>query len=377
MHGKERPIDDSRGHSSDSNRRHLTYAIFHNVIATDKYCLFDQSGNPIQDSVLWRGKAGVDQKFPCGNLETMTPSKKSKKKLATAVWIRYCHFFHFGHLLTETCSALFPLILWREAGLDIEPINILMHYQFRKSIEDIKKLLNISGENIHIYGPSAAKDFKIKQLYIPYPTIALKDYSGKDHPYVTKKFLDLWAPKFSDPLQAATQEQKGKMQFGNYFEHESKTNDDHRTGNNRLWISRSQLAGNSRALAEEAHIEKKLYELGWNIIHPQQHSIGTQLNAIERSKIVAGIEGSAFHLLYGIKDTKKLVILLTWRDHKGGPFDIQLQSQGFKYHLVRCLHLSTGASTFRHGYDVNAIITLITRLDDNHELSNSFKLSAI
>jgi hypothetical protein len=267
--------------------------------------------------------------------------------------------------------------LWKEAGLDIEPINLLLHYQFRKSVEDIKILLDISGKNIYIHGPFAKKDFRINHLYVPHPTIALKDYSGECHPYVAKKFLDLWAPKVISSSGIASKEHEENTQSDDGFKPIDKSNGNPQIGNDRLWISRSQLIGNSRALADEAHIERELSKLGWTIIHPQEHPIRTQLEALEKARIVSGVEGSAFHLLYGIQETEKLVMLLTWRDHEGGPFDIQLQSQGFKFQMIRCLHLSNGASKFRPGYDANSIITLISRAAESFQQLNPSQSSVI
>ena len=69
--------------------------------------------------------------------------------------------------------------------------------------------------------------------------------------------------------------------------------------------------------------------MGWKIFHPQQHSIRTQLNALEEARVVAGLAGSAFHLLYGVKARKK-IIQLTWRD-EGCTYDKQFKSQDFDY----------------------------------------------
>ena len=100
--------------------------------------------------------------------------------------------------------------------------------------------------------------------------------------------------------------------------------------------------------------------MGWKIIHPQQHSIRTQLNALEEARVVAGLAGSAFHLLYGVEVRKK-IIQLTWRG-EGCSHEKQFESQDFDYYLIHCLNLCNGSTRLKNGYDVQKIIELISRL---------------
>ena len=147
----------------------LTYSMHHNVIATENSCLFDKFNNPINESVLWRIQTNGEPKFPYGKLEPISANKKPALKLNSAVWIRFAHFYHFGHLLTETCSALYPLVLWKKAGLDIENVNIVLHKTYKRSFDSIKDLFRITGKNIYFHGPHCEYDLKIKRL--GYPTV--------------------------------------------------------------------------------------------------------------------------------------------------------------------------------------------------------------
>ena len=78
----------------------------------------------------------------------------------------------------------------------------------------------------------------------------------------------------------------------------------------RLWLSRSKIASDVRDL-NSAPTERRLAEAGWTIAHPETLSIREQLDHLGRAEIVAGEEGSAFHILILLKDvaSKKFHIL--------------------------------------------------------------------
>ncbi len=69
----------------------------------------------------------------------------------------------------------------------------------------------------------------------------------------------------------------------------------------RLWLSRSQLDSDARDLNAEA-TEARLEAAGWTVIHPQTLSIRDQLAHLSRAEVIAGEEGSAFHLLALLED---------------------------------------------------------------------------
>ncbi len=357
---KKKRIDLKKNNITANDINRLTYSIHHDVTATENSCLFDKFNNPINESVLWRIQTNGEPKFPYGGLEPISTNKKPVLKLKTAIWIRFAHFYHFGHLLTETCSALYPLVLWKKAGLDIENINIVLHKTFKKGLGSIIDLFGITGKNIYFHGPHCEYDLKVKRLLIPRPTIVLRSFSSRKHALVAQQFLDLWAPierqnsqdmEWSNKGTSATPDFKNRL-LCLYTKRHPKCI--------KLWLSRTQLNKCSRALPEERQIEKILSEMGWKIIHPQQHSIRTQLNALEEARVVAGLAGSAFHLLYGVK-VKKKIIQLTWRD-EGCTYEKQFKSQDFEYHLIRCLNLYRGTTRLKSGYDIQKIIELITRL---------------
>ena len=77
----------------------------------------------------------------------------------------------------------------------------------------------------------------------------------------------------------------------------------------RLWLSRSMLANDARDLNAEA-TERHLADAGWTVIHPETLSVHDQLEHLARAEVVAGEEGSAFHLVALLEDlsSKRLEI---------------------------------------------------------------------
>ena len=356
---KKKRIDLKSKNFTANDIDRLTYSIHRNVIATENSCLFDKFNNPINESVLWRIQTNGELKCPNGQLEPISTNKKPALKLNTAVWIRFAHFYHFGHLLTETCSALYPLVLWKKSGLDIENINIVLHERYKKNLDSIKNLFKITGKKIYFYGPLCEYDLKIKRLLIPDPTIVLRGFSSRKHALVTQQFLDLWAPSESTNSQGLDSTNNGRfIPFTSKKSWPSLYSKNH-SQNTKLWLSRTQFKGCLHPFPEEKKIERILSQMGWKIFHPQQHSIRTQLNALEEARVVAGLAGSAFHLLYGVKVRKK-IIQLTWRD-EGCTYEKQFKSQDFDYHLIDCL-ICGKPTRFRPGFDTKGIIELLSRL---------------
>lgn len=64
----------------------------------------------------------------------------------------------------------------------------------------------------------------------------------------------------------------------------------------KLYLSRSRLARKTGGILGEAHLEQALAAQGFTILHPQDHSIGDQLQAMSAAHHLLGPEGSAFHL---------------------------------------------------------------------------------
>lgn len=79
----------------------------------------------------------------------------------------------------------------------------------------------------------------------------------------------------------------------------------------KIWLSRSALA--LGGITNEKNLEHILKSHGWDIYHPEQFTIMHQLEHLCDAEVIAGIEGSAFHLLMMIPDFKGKVKIFSRR----------------------------------------------------------------
>ncbi|MCR9274386.1 MULTISPECIES: FkbM family methyltransferase [Mameliella] len=68
-------------------------------------------------------------------------------------------------------------------------------------------------------------------------------------------------------------------------------------GPSRLYISRSRLGAGRGSLLGEAQLEARLAEEGYEIFHPQAHSLAEQVARYKAAKQIVAAEGSALHFL--------------------------------------------------------------------------------
>lgn len=64
----------------------------------------------------------------------------------------------------------------------------------------------------------------------------------------------------------------------------------------RVYLSRSSLDEKYRSAANERDVEQLARELGFLVVHPQEHPISTQVVLMHNADIIAGCDGSALHL---------------------------------------------------------------------------------
>lgn len=75
-----------------------------------------------------------------------------------------------------------------------------------------------------------------------------------------------------------------------------------------IWLSRSDLL-HTKTQEYEKSIESMLMQLGWLIIKPHRHTIENQLDLLSKAKIIAGLEGSAFHTILFFKNYYGKIVL--------------------------------------------------------------------
>lgn len=82
------------------------------------------------------------------------------------------------------------------------------------------------------------------------------------------------------------------------------------TGGEKLYLSRTQLYKTPGQVVAEEVIEDAFAKDGFEIFHPQQHSIEEQIAKLRAAHVVAGVEGSAFHLVaYAARPDSKILII--------------------------------------------------------------------
>jgi len=67
-------------------------------------------------------------------------------------------------------------------------------------------------------------------------------------------------------------------------------------GPERLYISRRRLKPAAKQIPFERRIEKWMSRAGYGILHPERHSIAEQIACYRAARVIAGPDGSAFHL---------------------------------------------------------------------------------
>lgn len=121
-------------------------------------------------------------------------------------------------------------------------------------------------------------------------------------------------------------------------------------GSRKLYLSRSKLSGTPGQIVAEEHLEKTLSDCGYDIFHPQDHSIIEQIERIKAAEI--GVEGSAFHLVaYAAQQNCKIGIIRRRLDEKG---------------IVAHCELHPGRTS-----DLNAITETFVVGDEKHPTSNA------
>lgn len=223
---------------------------------------------------------------------------------------------HFGHFLTETASAIYPLLSW-VSNKDFSSLPILINEKYSSQdfqVSELVSLLGINREQIILVGkhPSSVR---VRSLLMSKPTHINRAFASKNHASIVRKVI----------LKKLNHSERSLSAFSTLVQPIKK-----------LYISRSRLSPNVRIFAQERELELKLMRLGWNIFHPECHNLITQISTYEASSLICAAEGSAVHLLYGTlhKELKKFVLLCR---NTNNNFTRQLSSQQIKFECIACL----------------------------------------
>ncbi|MFB9150026.1 glycosyltransferase family 61 protein [Roseovarius ramblicola] len=100
-------------------------------------------------------------------------------------------------------------------------------------------------------------------------------------------------------------------------------------GPERLYISRRRLKPAAKQVPFERRIEKWMSRAGYGILHPERHSIAEQIACYRAARVIAGPDGSAFHLAPFVMDRGARVALIQRRTRQTAFDAIARQVHGF------------------------------------------------
>jgi len=100
-------------------------------------------------------------------------------------------------------------------------------------------------------------------------------------------------------------------------------------GPERLYVSRRRLKPASKQVPFERRIEKWMSRAGYGILNPERHSLTEQIAAYRAARVIAGPDGSAFHLAPFVMDPGARVALIQRRTRQTAFDAIARQVAGF------------------------------------------------
>lgn len=210
---------------------------------------------------------------------TVAPDQPKKiKETVSGRWLwGGVLWVHFGHFLVESSSRL-----WALAHLD-QPVDGVLFIPKRPSVGDETR--GFQREFIDLFAPGlpirvAAEPTEVEELVVPGQGFGLGQITQG-----TRKFRNAVHSRFARDVKPE--------------------------GPERIYISRSKLGLSKGGLLGEEQMEERLRGEGYEIFHPQEHSLREQLARYKAAKHVIAADGSAIHLyaMVGRPDQKVAIVL--------------------------------------------------------------------
>ncbi|WP_172965692.1 rhamnan synthesis F family protein [Agrobacterium sp. FDAARGOS_525] len=176
---------------------------------------------------------------------------------------------HFGHAILEGLSRLWPM--YRSVPLPAD-VKFLVYEPFLRDVQ--KELLSRAGVDLSRVVHVPKDGVTVERLWVA-------DASIRSHRWVSDLQGDVWRAVSSTAFD-------GKPTRLTY-------------------LSRSRIA--ERPLMNEAHVEAIFEKNGFDVVHPQELSLGEQLRLAAESRIIAGPVGSQMYLAaFQKSNTSKIVL---------------------------------------------------------------------
>ncbi|MEP2782821.1 MAG: glycosyltransferase family 61 protein [Pseudoruegeria sp.] len=187
---------------------------------------------------------------------------------------------HFGHALCESLGRLWAL---DDPDLGIE--KIYFHPKQRKtwvknSLSSVRPMIETLGVKEGLF---ASNDpIRVERLVVAPQGFGVNE-------------LILGSPEFRSFI-------RGRLQSG-----------DLETADRKIFVSRSKLYSKRGRILQENIIEQHLEAEGYEIFHPQEHSLAEQLDAYRNAKVLISTDNSALHLAAFVVPKEAAVAILIRR----------------------------------------------------------------
>ncbi|NIZ11782.1 DUF563 domain-containing protein [Phaeobacter sp. HF9A] len=231
--------------------------------------LLRSDGRYIPEGALWRRHRPI-------TIEPPMPQDPPEKLPGRWLWGGVL-WAHFGHFLVESSSRL-----WALAHLE-QPVDGILFIPKRPAVGDQvrgfhREFVSLMQQDLPIR--VAVDPAQVEELVVPgqgFGLGALTEATGKYRNAVHARFARDVSPE----------------------------------GPEKLYISRSKLGLGKGGLLGEEQLEHLLAAEGYEIYHPQDHSLTEQLARYKAAKYVIAADGSALHLfaMVGRPDQKVAMIL--------------------------------------------------------------------
>lgn len=226
------------------------------------------SGEYIAHGATWRGRRPITMEPR--NPEPATQTLKGRWLFGGLLWV------HFGHFLAESTSRLWALD-------NLADLDGIIFFPKRPKVGEMTvqfqaDFLRLLGCNLPMH--IATEPTEVETLLVPGQGFGLGHLSTG-----TPEYRDYFHNNFGKSVAP--------------------------DGPERLYLSRSALGPKRGGIVGEEYLEQSLIAHGYEIFHPQQHSMETQIARYKAAKKIVSLDGSALHLfaLVGRPDQDIAMIL--------------------------------------------------------------------
>lgn len=247
--------------------------------------VFDDHGRYCHDAVLWRAKPLMEPP-PIPSPDDITENLPGHWMWGGVM------LNHFGHFLLET--------LGRTWGIDAvpEPLDGILFMAKRGNESATSPLLRPDSSGEGVLNPFQKRLFELFEIDVPICLVQAP--ISAQH---------LWIPGQGFGMgRLATGTEKFRNFVETRFAHGIQAD-----GPERLYISRSAYGARRGGVVGEVHIESHLAEAGYEIFHPQKHSVETQIARYKAARQIVALDGSALHLLAMVGTKRQQVAMIRRR----------------------------------------------------------------